>query len=407
MDPPEVPPAWTVSNLSGGVSLALSDGVQTGGSDFESLYAATEAGELLRVDPSDGSVGWRTSMRLTLDDGDGSMLLGAWYVGDSLFVVAGDPAADPPYTALTCRDPATGEVRWYDRRQAILRPLDIRDGKLYVAGEFLRKPTDDLGPNEPRSRSGRLRALDRETGAGTVEATIPSSFSVAAAPHGLYVQRQRLDDDARYSVVAFDRSLSRRWQVDTDSQIGRSLATTTDGVLYTVDDEFALLDAVTGEARWTVGGWTELPRSPDVLPDGTIYAGVDPVKQISPDGVVLNSLPAGVSGDAVVSPSMERVYIDDRRAIHRIDRTSAELRWSYEPSTEEYTDVAALPGQSVVATRGISAVTILDVLDGTTGSVQGEIRPERGVSEAAAVDGLLIVATHDWMGGYDIPAHLS
>ncbi|MEF8886274.1 MAG: PQQ-binding-like beta-propeller repeat protein, partial [Haloarculaceae archaeon] len=405
-DPPELEPAWTVGDLSrasAAVSLALPDGTRTREPASVDLHAATETGTLLRVDPSDGSVGWRTSTRLPVDGDDRDVpdLFGIWRLGDALLTVAGDPAADDPYTTIVCRDPATGEERWHDRRREILAPLDVRDGAVSVAGEYLRKPTDELAPSEPRSRSGRLRALDLQSGTVEAEATIDSSFSVVAADHGLYVQRQRADDGSRYSVVAFDRDLTRRWQVDTQSQIGRSLATTDDGVLYTVDGELALLDAASGDTRWTVGGWTDPPRGPDVLPDGTVYAGVDPVKQVSPDGEVLNTLSGGVGGDAVASPSTGWVYLDDTGALYRVDRTTGEVGWTYRAPAEDYTDVAALPGESVVATRGIDAVTILDVLDGATGDVRGEVRVGRGLSEAAAVGGLLVVASHGRLGGYD------
>jgi outer membrane protein assembly factor BamB len=246
-----------------------------------------------------------------------------------------------------------------------------------VAGEYLRKPTDELGPSEPRSQSGRLRALDFRSGTVEAEATIDSSFSVVAADHGHYVQRQRSDDGHRYSVVAFDRELTRRWQVDTGSQTGRSLATTAEGVLYVVDGELAELDAQTGDPRWTVGGWTDPPRGPDVLPDG-------------------------VRGDAVTAPSTGRVYLDNTGTVYRVDRTSGAVRWRYQPTGREYTDVAALPDEAVVTARGASAVTILDVLDGATGDVRGEVRPRRGVADAAAVGGLLVVGTNDGLVGYDV-----
>lgn len=407
-DPPELEPAWTVDDLSGAVSLALPDGARTAGPGSVVVHAATGTGELLRVDPADGSVGWQTSTRLPVDgdDGEAPDLFGVWRLDDALFTVAGDPAADEPYTTLTCRDPATGEERWHDRRREILAPLDAQDGALYVAGEYLRKPTDELGPSEPRSRSGRLRALDLRSGTVEAEATIDSSFSVVAADHGHYVQRQRSDAGYRYSVVAFDRDLKRRWQVDTQSQVGRSLATTAEGVLCVVDGDLAELDARTGDPRWTVGGWTDPPRGPDVLPDGAIYAGADPVRRLSPDGEVVHDLPTAVSGDAVGSPSTGRVYLDDNETIYRVDRRNGAVRWRYRPTGREHTEVAAQPGEAVVAARGITAVTILDVLDGATGDVRGEVRPGRGVADAAAVGGLLVVATHDRLGGYDVSAVL-
>lgn len=409
VDPPELEPAWTVRDLSGPetpVSLALPGGAPAGDPGSVTVHAATGGGELLRVDPADGSVGWRTATRLPVGgDGEESPdLFGVRRLGDALFTVAGDPAAEDPYTTLTCRDPATGEERWHDRRREILTPVDVQDGVVYVAGEFLRKPTDELGPSEPRSRSGRLRALDLASGDVSAAATVDSSFSVAAAAHGVYVQRQRADDGARYSVVAFDRDLTRRWQVDTQSQVGRSLATTEKGLLYAVGGDLAELDAQTGDPRWTVGGWTNPPRGPDVLPDGTIYAGADPVRQLSPEGEVLSRLPTGVGGDAVASPSAERVYLDDTRAVHRVDRTTGEVRWRYETPTQAYTDVAALPGEAVVVTRGISAVTVLDVLSGASGDTRGTVRVGRGLSEAAAVGGLLVVASHGRLAGYDLSA---
>lgn len=405
-DPPELEPVWTVSDLSGAESavfLALPTDGRSREAASVAVHAATEAGELLRVDPADGAVAWRTSTRLPVDGEDAAApdLFGIWRLGDALLSVAGDPAADDPYTTIVCRDPATGEERWHDRRREILTPLDVQDGVVCVAGEYLRKPTDELAPSEPRSRSGRLRALDLASGTVGAEATIDSSFSVATADHGRYVQRQRPDDGHRYSVVAFDRDLTRRWQVDTGSQIGRSLATTAEGVLYVVGGDLAELDAQTGDPRWTVGGWTDPPRSPDVLPGGTIYAGADPHRQISPSGEVLHRFPTGVGGDAVASPSTGRVYLDDTGALYRVDRATGEVGWTYRAPAEDYTDVAALPGESVVATRGIDAVTILDVLDGATGDVRGEVRVGRGLSEAAAVGGLLVVASHGRLRGYD------
>ena len=406
-DPPELAPAWTVSDLaetSAAVSLAVPDGARTRDPGSVAVHAATGAGTLLRVDPSDGSVGWRTSTRLPVDGTDRAApdLFGVWRLDDALLTVAGDTAADEPYTTLTCRDPATGKNRWHDRRREVLTPLDVQDGAVYVAGEYLRKPTDELAPSEPRSRSGRLRALDLRSGTVEAEATIDSSFSVVAADHGHYVQRQRSDAGYRYSVVAFDRDLTRRWRVDTDSQVGRSLATTAEGVLYAVDGDLAELDARTGDPRWTVGGWTDPPRGPDVLPDGAIYAGVDPVRRLSPDGKVVHDLPTAVGGDAVGSPSTGRVYLDDNETIYRVDRRSGAVRWRYHPTGREHTEVAAQPGEAVVAARGITAVTILDILDGATGDVRGEVRPGRGVADAAAVGGLLVVGTHDGLGGYDV-----
>lgn len=403
-DPPEVEPTWTIDGLSGAVSLALPDEARTAELRSVPIHAATASGELLQFNPVDGSVDWRQSTRIDLngDDESGPRLFGFRRLGESLFTVAGDPAADEPYTVLTCRDSATGEERWHDRRQEILTTLSRRDGGLHVAGEYLRKPTDEVGPNEPISRSGRLRALDVKSGTVEFEVTIPSSFSVVTASHGLYVQRQRAEDEWRYSVVAFDRDLTRRWQVDTDSQIGRSLETTENGVLYTLDGELAELSSRTGKARWTVGGWTDPPRTPDVLPGGGIYAGANPMKRLSPSGEVLYNLPASVGGDVVASPSTGRVYVDDNRKIYRVDRTTGALRWSYETPAQGYTDIASLPGEAVVAARGITGVTVLDVLDGATGDHRGEVKLKRGVSEATAVGELLIVAAHSKIGGYDV-----
>ena len=403
-EPPELEPVWTVSELSGTVSLAVPEGARAVEPGSIAMHAATTAGELRQVTPADGSVGWRRSTRVAVDgeDGTGPRLFGIQRLGDALFTVAGDPAADEPYTVLTCRDAATGEQRWHDRRREILAPLALSDGRVYVAGEYLREPTDELGPSQPRSRSGRLRALDVESGTVEAEATIPSSFSVVTAVHGLYVQRQRPDDGARYSVVAFDGDLTRRWQVDTDSQVGRSLATTDEGVLYTVEGELAELDAGSGEPRWTVGGWADPPRSPDVLSDGAVYAGFDPVRRISPDGEVVHDLPAGVAGDAVAAPSTGRVYLDGNETVYRVDRTSGAVRWRYQPTGREYTGIAALPGEAVVAARGISAVTILDVLDGATGDHRGTVRPRRGVAEVNVAGGLVVVAGTDRIEAYDV-----
>ena len=251
-------------------------------------------------------------------------------------------------------------------------------------------------------RRGRLRALDLTSGTVEAEATVPSSFSVASASHGLYVQRHRPDDDWRYSVVAFDPDLTRRWQVDTDSQIGRTLEPTANGVLYAVDGEFAELDAETGDPRWTVGGWVDAPRSPDVLPGGAVYAGSDPMKRLSPAGEVQHALPDGVAGDVVAAPATGHVYVDDNESIHRVDQATGERRWSYETPAEGYTNIASLPGEAVVATRGNSGVTVLDVLDGATGARRGVGRLARGFSEATAVGDLLIVASHGSIGGYDV-----
>jgi outer membrane protein assembly factor BamB len=407
-DPPEVEPTWTVDDLSGAVSLALPDDARTAEPGSVSIHAATASGELLQVNPLDGSVDWRQSTRVDLDGDDesGRRLFSFRRLGDSLFTVAGNPAADEPFTIVTCRDAATGEERWHDRRREILTALRLRDGRLHVAGQYLRKPTDEIGPNEPISRSGRLRALDVNSGAVESAANIPASFSVVTASHGLYVQRQRPEDDWRYSVVAFDRDLTRRWQVDTDSQIGRSLETTEHGVLYTLDGALAELSSRTGKARWTVGGWTDSPRSPDALASGAIYAGVNPVKRLSPGGEVLYSLPTSVGGDVVASPSTGRVYVDDNENIYRVDRTSGTARWNYETPAQGYTDIASLPGDAVVVARGISGVTVLDVLDGATGNRRGEVRLKRGVSEATAVGELLTVAGHGRVGGYDVSTRL-
>ena len=403
-DPPEIEPQWTVDGLSGAVSLAWPAEPKPTEPGSVSIHAATAAGELLQIDPVDGSVDWRHSTRIDLsgDDESGPELFSVRRLGEYLVTVAGDPAADEPYTVVTCRDAATGEERWHDRRREILTPLRLDAGRLYVAGEYLRKPTDELGPSEPTSRSGRLRALDVTSGTVEAEATIPSSFSVVSASHGLYVQRHRPDDDWRYSVVAFDRDLTRRWQVDTDSQIGRSLETTDDGVLYTVDGEFAELDSENGDPRWTVGGWVDSPRSPDVLPGGAIYAGSDPMKRLSPAGEVQHALPDGVAGDVVAAPATGHVYVDDNESIYRVDRTTGERRWSYETPAEGYTNIASLPGEAVVATRGNSGVTVLDVLDGVTGTRRGVIRLARGLSEATVVGEILIVASHGSIGGYDV-----
>lgn len=407
-DQPEVEPTWTVDGLSGAVSLALPDDARTAELRSVSIHAATVSGELLQVNPVDGSVDWRQSMRIDLDSDkeSGPRLFSFRRLGDSLFTVAGDPAADQPYTTVTCRDSATGEERWHDRRQEILTTLSLHGGRLHVAGEYLRKPIDEIGPNEPISRSGRLRALNVKSGMVESEATIPSSFSVVTAPHGLYVQRQRAEDEWRYSVVAFDRDLTRRWQVDTDSQIGRSLEPTEHGVLYTLDGELAELSSRTGKARWTVGGWTDPPRSPDVLPGGAIYAGIDPMKQLSPSGEVLHSLSTGVGGDVVASLATGRVYVDDKKKIYRIDSTTGALRWSYETPAQGYADIASLPDDAVVVARGNTGVTVLDVLDGATGNHRGEVRLKRGVSGATAVGELLTVASHGRIGGYEVSTRL-
>lgn len=403
-DPPAVEPTWTIDNLSGAVSLARPDNAGSTERGSVSIHAATATGELLQLNPADGSVDWRQSTRIDLDGDDesGPELFRVRRLGEYLFTVAGDPAADEPYTVVTCRDAATGEERWHDRRREICSPLRLADGVVYVAGDYLRKPIDEIGPSEPISRSGRLRAFDVNSGTVAAEATIPSSFSVVAASHGLYVQRQRPDDDWRYSVVAFERDLTRRWQVDTDSQIGRSLEPTANGVLYTLDGEFAELRSETGETRWTVDGWADSPRSPDVLPEGAIYAGSNPMKRLSPDGAVQHTLPTGVAGDVVAAPSTGNVYVDDNKRIYRVDRTTGERRWSHESPAEGYTNIASLADEAVVATRGNTGVTVLDVVDGATGNRRSEVKLARGLSEATAVGELLTVASHGRIGGYDI-----
>jgi len=97
-----------------------------------------------------------------------------------------------------------------------------------------------------------------------------------------------------------------------------------------------------------------------------------------------------------------RVYLDGNGAISRVDRATGGVRWRYQPTGREYADVAALPGEALVTTRGITTVTVLDVLDGETGDIRGTVRVGRGLSGAAAVGELLVVASHGRLRGYDV-----
>lgn len=369
---PTATTAWTVDRLSGAVDRLLLPAAGPTDPPAGPLYAATDAGELARIDPADGRLAWTIETR-----GAEPAAPELTPTGAGLYAVSETYTDDRLATHVQAIDPA-GTVQWTFDDRAFLRVLGHAHDLVVLAGEYIAEHPETIGPNESPRGDGRLYGIDRATGEQRWRVDIPALHGADVATHGAYALEFQTQDFHRLTLHAFGLGGTQRWQVDTGlPEPGRPLATT-DLLLAgagTADQTdrggVGCYDPVDGTLLWTVGNWERGPHDLAVAED-TIHAGSRPFLALDHEGneryrVQQFSVPQ-------VPATPETLYNDGGTQIPAVDRAAGELRWRYRPADYEYTHLRAVLADHVAVDHGIGPDQEVILLDEASGEIVGRFR---------------------------------
>jgi outer membrane protein assembly factor BamB len=348
------------------------------------IYVATRGG-VRALAPDDGGVDWRS---------DRADVRGSPVVGDgAVFGVAGEMSLGADHEAFAL-EAETGRERWtFAPESWYLEPVGVRGQTLFVA------TYDDAVSDEGQT----LYALATDTGETRWSAEVGDLTGGVVGAGGVYVPSY----GRVYGYDAADGS--RRFAVDVGEYVHGTIGVRDDTVYYVAESEdeprkreLVARDAVSGEKRWSGGGWLAtsatfgsdtvylggahlaafdlatgerrwktddggfLARSP--VRDGRVYAGGTAVRALATDdGEEVWSWSPSTDGSTVVpaAATASAVFVDgvvdeDRRNRRKfaVGTASGETRWTF-ASEAELTDLVLADGL-VLAGDESGVVTALD-----------------------------------------------
>jgi outer membrane protein assembly factor BamB len=388
-DGPDPPPdaRWTteVPGTVGG--LALADGT---------LYAGTDAGALVALDPETGAERWRfDAPNPVWSLGWGTGLL---VDGGILYAVSGSfDGIHGQENAVHALDPATGAERWTyapDLAYAAFGLYGTSDGALFVG------TNDDALSDE----GDPTVALDVATGAerwraetGDVSGIAPGEETTVVASQSLFRGLATDDGAERWSVRADDpgllpprvadgtayvaasggslRALSldrgtERWTLDAPVNsvlVGGTEGTARSGVF--VGGETVRHAGPDGDRRWTTEGSLLLAV---LAGEHLLGFGESAVASLSPDdGEVTWRAEVGTEYPRphAVADGVVVVTDDDSTRLFGLDADSGARRWTFDPGVPEATAPVVGEGGAFVAESGFigdegtSRVVARDLVD--------------------------------------------
>lgn len=383
---------WTMGQLSGRVDTLLLPEVGPTDDPAGPLYAATQAGEIARIDSREGHHEWTVTVR-----GEAVRDRVLAPVGEAIYAISETFTDEQLATHVEALDPATGDTRWLFEDRAFLRVLGVVDDLVVLAGEYILDHPDEIGPEKAIRGDGRLYGLDRATGEERWTVDVPELDGADVASHGVYaLERQDYEptgDPTRLllSLHAIDRDGTERWTADTGAINPRTPLATDDLLLAgagTSDDikqgAVGRYDPADGSLLWTAGDWASGPNDL-ALQDGTIHASHrrEGFLAIAPDGSERFRVRRFLVPEVPATP--ETLYNGGGSHISAVDRDAGEIRWRYHPEEYKYTHIRAVLADHVAVDRGIGTDREVVFVGETTGEVIGTFEtPEYYVGTVGA-----------------------
>lgn len=397
--------AWSVDRLSGSVDRLLLP--TTGPTDEPSgpLYAATEAGEVARIDPVDGEHRWTTTVR-----GEAEATPSLFVGSKSLYAVSETITDDRLANHVQALDPATGAVRWTVDQRAFLRVIGTVGDRVVLAGEYIKDHPNELGPSQTPRGDGRVVAVDRATGEERWRVNVPDLRGADVAEHGVYALETRDHETNQLALHAVDPDGTERWTVDTGTINPGSPLATDDFLLAGAggDDRtdrggVGRYDPDDGSLLWTTGQWERGPGAIRQV-DETVFAGGGPLLALDPDGTERYRVPYFGALDVPATP--ETLYDDGGSEISTVDRQAGKIRWRYRPENYEYTHLRAVLADHVAVDRGIGEDRGVVLLGEDSGDVVGTFRTSEPYRGAIGVGERLFLGVGADVIAYDLTVGL-
>lgn len=385
--PPVATEAWTVTSFAGEVrELRLATGRRRADSTGGLLYAGTTAGTVAKLGVESGDVRWRFAAAGESSDRVPTVR----EVGSTLLVVSQTWSEETLRNYVERVDPATGERLWTFAEREFLSPVGVVDDVLYLAGEYIRMPPSELGPNQDPAGEGRLHAVDLATGEERWRVTVPSLADATVADHGLYAN-VGVADSASEKVVAYGRDGTERWRVPGGTYFNPGPVAMDDGVLASAYGDSAAAFAPDGTERWRVSRWENGPTQFVATPR-RLYVGSEPLVGLSRSGSERWRLDD--YGD-VVTPVLDgragqTLYAVANDAVDAIDPATGTKRWTFTPDAKYVYARGVVDAGLVIDTRN-SRPRTFTLLDEATGAVRGEFSIGDSYATATAIGSRLFV----------------
>lgn len=376
--------AWTVDSLDGKVrGLWLPNRPRQPNTTGGPLYAGTTAGTVANLSVATGEVRWRFSV---LGDLTPNGFPTVYEAGGGLLIRSHTWNEETLRNYVERLNPETGEREWTFEEREFLTPLGMVDDALYLAGEYIKAPPSELGPEQDPGGEGRLHAVEIETGEERWRTTVPSLVNATVARHGIYANVAFDDDSGGHTLVAFDRDGTERWRTEAGLYHLPEPVTVDDGVVASVRGGAVASFAPDGTERWRVSAWDRGLSQIKVSPE-RIYVGSDPLVAISEAGDERWRIE---DYGSIVEPIRDytrekTLYFAGGTRVGAIDASAGTVRWSFAPEDEKYVHARAVVEDGLLVDSGIGPDSEFVLLDEMTGDVLGSFRTETAYHSAIAV----------------------
>lgn len=376
--------AWTVDSLDGDVEgLWLPNRPRRPNTTGGPLFAATNAGTVANVAVMTGEVRWTTTV---LGDQSPHSHPTVHETGSSLLVVSQSWNEDTLRNYVERVAPETGDRQWAFEAREFLSPLGVVDDALYLGGEYMVAPPEELGPNRDPTGEGRIHAVDVATGEELWRTTVPSLIDATAASHGIYAYVAPEDEPSDHQLVAFDRDGTERWRTEAGRHHLPGPVAVDDGVLASVGADAVAAFAPDGTEQWRVSGWRYGPSEIEVTRE-RIYVGSDPLVAVSRSGTERWRLDdhGGVVRPIRDGTIEDTLYLGGGTEVGAVEASEGTKRWSYAPEDEKYVHEQAVVEDGLLVTTGIGWDHEFVLLDEASGDVLGNFRTRNSYRAATTV----------------------
>ena len=395
--------AWTVDSFDGDVEgLWLPNRPRKPNTTGGPLYVGTMSGTVADLSVATGEVRWEFSVAGELGNHGYPNI---YSFGQTLLVVSDTRNRETLRNYVEKVDPASGHRQWTFEEREFITPLGVVDDTLYLAGEYIKAPPEELGPNQNPAGEGRFHAVDLETGEERWRTTVQSLINATVARHGIYANVSSDDDASEHTLVAFDRDGTERWRKPAGLYHLPEPVTVEDGVLASVQYDSVASIAPDGTERWHVSEWKGGPSQIEVTPE-RIYVGSEPLIAVSRTGTEHWRLD---EYGGIVRPIRDQrrektLYVEQGTKVSAIDSEEGTKRWSFDPEHEKYVHVQAVVDDGLVIDTGIRGRWTFSLLDEMTGDVLGDFSTGKPYRNSIAVASRLFVGASGTVYAFDVGA---
>lgn len=393
--------AWTVDSFDGDVKgLRLPNRPRKPNTTGGPLYAGTTSGTVANLSVATGDVRWQFSVAGEL------MLHGyptIYTFGQTLLVVSDTRNRETLRNYVEKVDSASGDRQWTFEEREFLTPLGVVDDTLYLAGEYIKAPPQELGPNQDPAGEGRFHAVDPETGEEQWRTTVPSLVNATVARHGIYANVTSDTDASDHSLVAFDRDGTERWRKPAGMYHLPEPVTVDDGVLASVQYNSVASIAPDGTEQWRVSEWKGGPSQIEVTPK-RVYVGSEPLIAVSRTGSEHWRVD---EYGGIVRPIRDQrrektLYFEKGTQVGAINTEEGTKRWSFAPEDEKYVHVQAVVDEGLLIDTGIGRRRTFFLLDEITGDILGDFSTGKPYWNSTAVASRLFAGASNTVYALDV-----